>query len=171
MKKTTLFLIIFITIIMIAGTYFCSSRSNPQDQIIKTEVLKAIAMLQGVYDQSQKEGLTLDQAKKIGADKLRALRYGADNQGYFWADTVEGLNIVLYGRKDTEGRNRYNDQLNGIYYIRELIKNGLKPGGGYTNYYFPKMGQKEPLPKRSYSILFKPFGWVVGTGYYLNNGK
>ncbi len=39
-------------------------------------------------------------------------------------------------------------------------------GGGYTDYLFVKMGQTTSLPKRSYTLLFKPFGWVVGSGYY-----
>jgi methyl-accepting chemotaxis protein len=40
-------------------------------------------------------------------DLLRDMHYGTD--GYFCADTKEGVNVVLYGRKDTEGRNRIND--------------------------------------------------------------
>ena len=38
--------------------------------------------------------------------------------------------------------------------------------GGYTDYVFPKEGETEPSPKRSYSKAFEPFGWVIGTGNY-----
>lgn len=58
-------------------------------------------MLGALYVKSQNGEITLEQAKKLGADLLRKLRYGTD--GYFWADTTEGVNVVLYGRKDTEG--------------------------------------------------------------------
>ena len=164
MKKAFLWLILFL-IVICAAIYF-SPRPNEQDKMIKAETLKAVDMLQQVCDQAQKDGLTLEQAKVLGANKLRLLRYGSDNRGYFWADTLEGVNVVLYGRKDTEGRNRINDNAKGIYHVREIIINGQKPGGGYTDYYFPKMGEQIPIKKRAYSILFKPFNWVIGTGYY-----
>ncbi|MCX5750771.1 MAG: cache domain-containing protein [Candidatus Saganbacteria bacterium] len=169
--KKLLSLLIVVLILVICIYYYVSSRHSSQDALIKTETEKAVAMLQSVYDQSQKDGLTIDQAKKIGADKLRTVRYGADNQGYFWADTVQGINMVHATKPEIEGKNRYLANINGIYYIRELIKHGIQPGGGFTDYYFPKPGEQTPSKKRSYSLLFKPFGWVVGTGYYPEDVK
>ena len=43
---------------------------------------------------------------------------------------------------------------------------GQEADGGYTDYVFPKEGETEPSPKRSYSKAFEPFGWVIGTGNY-----
>ncbi len=141
-----------------------SEGSSAQDLLIKSEVETAVSMLQGIYNRHQKGEMTLDQAKKLGADLLRDLRYG--NDGYFWADTTEGVNVVLYGRKDVEGRNRLNDKdPDGTFYIKEFLAKA-KTGGGYVEYMFPKKGDSKPQPKRSYVLPFKPFGWVVGTGYY-----
>ncbi len=78
--------------------------SSAQDLLIKNEVETAVSMLQAIFTIHQKGELTLEQAKKLGADLLRELKYGTE--GYFWADTTEGVNVVLYGRKDVEGRNR-----------------------------------------------------------------
>jgi hypothetical protein len=108
--------------------------------------------------------MTLDQAKRLGADLLRELRYG--DEGYFWADTTQGVNVVLYGRQDVEGKNRLEAQdRNGAFFIKEFLALA-RAGGGYTEYWFPKRGETTPQPKRSYVLLFKPFGWVVGSGYY-----
>ncbi|MGA3083555.1 MAG: cache domain-containing protein [Thermodesulfobacteriota bacterium] len=135
-----------------------------QDLLIKSEVETAVSMLQAIYAKHQQEELTLKEAKKLGADLLRELRYGTD--GYFWADTTEGVNVVLYGRKDVEGRNRLEDKdFKGTYYIKEFLTKA-KAGGGYVEYRFPKKGETTAQPKRSYVLLFKPFGWVVGSGYY-----
>jgi methyl-accepting chemotaxis protein len=79
-----------------------------QDLVIKTQVETAVSMLQAVYAKHQRGEMTLEKAKTLAADLLRELRYGAD--GYFWADTTEGVNVVLYGRKDVEGRNRLEDK-------------------------------------------------------------
>ncbi len=71
--------------------------------------------------------------------------------------------------KDTEGKSRLEMQdAKGKYLIKEIIENGKKEEGGFTDYYFPKEGGSEALPKRSYSKLFKPFDWVIGTGNYID---
>ena len=128
---------------------------NPpvQDLLIKSEVETAVSMLQAIFTKHQQGEMTFEQAKKLGADLLRELRYGAE--GYFWADTIEGVNVVLYGRKDVEGKNRLeNKDQQGTFYIKKFLAKG-KAGGGYVEYWFPKKGQTTPQPKRSYVFLFK----------------
>ncbi len=134
------------------------------DLLIKSEVETAVSMLQAVYDKHLNDGIDPEKLKALAADLLRDLRYGSD--GYFWADTKEGVNVVLYGRKDVEGRNRLEDKdPNGVYYVKEFIKLA-DAGGGYLDYAFTKLGETKQQAKRSYVKLFEPFGWVVGSGYY-----
>ncbi len=138
-----------------------------RDSLIKSQVESAWSMLQAIYAKHKNGEFTLEQAKKMGADLLRELQYGKD--GYFWADTTKGVNVVLYGRKDVEGRNRLEDKdLNDTFYVKEFLAKG-EAGGGYVEYWFPKKGESQVRPKRSYVLLFKPFGWVIGTGYYIDD--
>lgn len=137
------------------------------DKKIKEQVDIAISMIDSIYNETKTGKLTLDEAKKESADLLRRLTFG--EEGYFWADTVEGVNVVYLG-KDVEGTNRINTQdIKGNYMIKEIIENGKKEDGGYTEYWFPKLGEKEALPKRGYSKLYKPFNWVIGTGNYIDD--
>jgi methyl-accepting chemotaxis protein len=136
------------------------------DLVIKTQTETAVSLLDGLYQKYLKGELTWDQTQQMGTDLLRKLRYGKNQEGYFWADTTDGVNVVLYGKTDVEGTNRWDSFVGGVYYVRESIKNGMKEGGGYTDYYFPKINGSIPLPKRGYSLLFAPFNWVIGTGYY-----
>jgi len=138
--------------------------SSAMDLLIKSEVETAVSMLQVIFAKHQHGEMTLAAAKKLGADLLRELRYA--KEGYFWADTEQGVNVVLYGRKDVEGKNRLEAKdPNGIYFIKEFLAKA-ETGGGYVDYWFPKKKESEPRPKRSYVQAFKPFGWVIGTGYY-----
>ena len=137
------------------------------DDEIKYQVQNAVSMLEGVYKRYQNGEITLDQAKKIGADQLRGLKFGKD--GYFWADTEEGLNIVLNGTP-TEGTNRLESKdAKGKYLVKEIIANGKNTEGGFTDYWFPKKGETVPLPKRGYSLEFNGFKWIIGTGNYVND--
>ena len=141
-----------------------TEKASDQDALIKSQVETAVSMLQAIYAKHQKGDMTLEKTKELGADLLRELKYGAD--GYFWADTTEGVNVVLYGRKDVEGRNRLEDKdPKGTFYIKEFLARA-KAGGGFVEYWFTKKGQSAEQPKRSYVLPFEPFGWVVGTGYY-----
>jgi methyl-accepting chemotaxis protein len=169
MKRAFLvILLVFLSIMFLNQTAFCQSKTGKSlsvwDLVIKSEVETAISMLRAISEKHQKGEMTMEQAKKLGADLLRELRYGAD--GYFWADTEEGVNVILYGRKDVEGRNRLEDKdQKGNFYVKEFIGKA-KTGGGYVEYWFSKRGESTAQPKRSYVLPFKPFGWVVGTGYY-----
>lgn len=137
------------------------------DENIKNQVDNAISMLDAVYADYEAGEYTLEEAKKLGADLLRGLRYG--EEGYFWADTYEGDNVVLLG-SDTEGTNRLGTKdANGYEMVKDIIKNGRQPEGGFTDYSFPKEGGTESFPKRSYSRAFEPFEWVIGTGNYTDS--
>ena len=137
------------------------------DALIKGQVQTAVSLLAILDARAVKGEITLDDAKKQGADLLRELRY--QQEGYFWADTIDGVNIVLLG-KPIEGKNRIELQDNhGKFLIKEIIQKGRTDGGGFTDYWFPKAGKDTPLPKRSYSLEFKPWGWVVGTGNYVDD--
>ncbi len=163
-----------VLVVMLCGISLCAAacekdgkekKCSAQDLLIKSEVETAVSMLEAIHKKHEKGEMTLAEAKKLGADLLRDLRYGEG--GYFWADTTEGVNVVLYGKKETEGKNRLEVKDNhGVQFIKEFIKLAKKDGGGYFEYSFPKLGETEPTPKRSYVLLFEPFGWVVGTGYY-----
>ncbi len=108
----------------------------------------------------------MEEAKLICADIVRDARYGAD--GYFWADTYNGDNVVLLGNKDVEGKNRIDSvDANGFPLISEFIKIS-RQGGGYTDYWFPRSTDNIPAPKRAYTTTFEPFQWVIGTGNYVD---
>jgi len=131
------------------------------DTNVKNLVEGVISMLEAVYDGYEEGRYDLEEAKLIAADLVRKMSYGQD--GYFWIDTYEGVNVVYLGR-DEEGKNRINQvDINGFPLIKAIIENGKKEGGGYTDYWFPKPNETQASPKRSYSLAFEPFEWVVGT--------
>ena len=137
------------------------------DEQIKAQVDNVISLCQSIYNRYEKGEYTLDEAEKLAADQIRDLRYG--NNGYFWVDTYDGTNVVLFGN-DTEGTNRMDAvDTNGFAYMQAIISAGRQENGGFTDYVFPREGETEPSPKRAYSKAFEPFGWVLGTGNYTDD--
>ena len=135
---------------------------------LKIQTETAISTIEQIYKRQQAGLLTEEQAKTEAAALVRDMRYD-DGAGYFWIDTYEGVNVALLGRKETEGKSRINSQdPTGKFFIKEMIENGKKPGGGYTDLMFAKPNQSEPLPKRNYTAAFTPYQWIVGTGIWID---
>lgn len=134
------------------------------DTNIKEQVDSVITLVDTVNKKEQAGEYSLEEAKKLAADLVRELRYG--EAGYFWIDTFDGTNVVLLGG-EKEGTNRLNtEDANGFKMVEEIIRVGQLEDGGYTDYVFPKEGETQSLPKRSYSKSYEPFQWVIGTGNY-----
>ncbi len=139
---------------------------NDYDAQIKGQVENVITLLEEIYEEYQNGVYTEDEAKKLAADMVRELRYG--ESGYFWIDTYEGNNVVLLGQ-ETEGTNRLETKdSHGYQMIKDIIQNGRKEDGGFTEYYYTKEGSTETYPKRAYSKAFEPWQWVIGTGNYVD---
>lgn len=182
--RNKLALILVVVLIMVISAAFCALKGmstieqyaektleeamyQDYDDSIKGEVDNALSTLDYYNNLYVNGECTLEEAKKQAADHLRDIRYG-DNS-YFWADDTEGNNIVLLG-SSTEGTNRMETKDgNGYQMVKDIIAVGQQPDGGYCDYVFPKEGETENSPKRSYSKLYEPFGWVVGTGNYTDD--
>jgi len=134
---------------------------------IKYQVETAICLLNEVNTKVENEQLTIEEGKFEAKTLLRKLKYGQD--GFFTVDTEDGVNLVSNGTSQ-EGSNRLESKdASGTFYIKDIIAQGKKEGGGYSNYSFPKISQTLPLPKRGYSLEFKPFNWIISTGNYVDD--
>ena len=148
-------------------TYRATLTQDIEKQL-KDQTESAVSVINYVYSLQQNGTLTEEQAKKEAADRVRAMRYD-NGAGYFWIDTYDGVNVVLLGRP-TEGKSRINSvDPNGTRFIEEMIKNGRKDGGGFTDLMFAKPGEDTPLPKRNYTVAFAPYQWVLGTGVWIDH--
>lgn len=135
---------------------------------LKNETQVAVSILEQFHQKQESGALTEEEAKKQAADVIRELRYN-DGSGYFWIDTYEGVNVVLLGREETEGKSRIDaTDPSGRHFIQEMIENGKKEGGGFTDLMFAKPNETEPLPKRNYTVAYEPFQWVIGTGVWID---
>lgn len=103
------------------------------------------------------------QAKKI----LHELKY--DDTGYIFVFDYAGVALVHRAKPSTVGRNRYNDQdQTGRYLIRDIIQAG-KRGGDFVEYHWTNKDDGRQLPKLSYAVPIPEWGWVLGTGFMIDD--
>lgn len=145
--------------------------NNGYNQEIKSQVQSVITILQAEYDKCEAGDLTEEEAKKEAAEIVRAMRYGDAGDGYFWIDDTD-YNLVMHPiLPDQEGNNRYDlEDQNGVMIIQEIMKVAQSAdGGGFNEFYFTKSDGVTVAPKVAYSQIFKPWGWVVSTGNYVDD--
>jgi methyl-accepting chemotaxis protein len=133
---------------------------------IQDLVLLARQALELDYQASRRAGLseaeTLERSKAL----LRTFRFGKDD--YFFAFTQAGA-IAANPNTKLEGKNLYDTpDADGVFFTRKHIE-AAASGGGFISYRFPRAAGGEPLPKISYAAEFKPHGWTLGGGLYLDD--
>jgi len=107
----------------------------------------------------------VEEAKARARHTLHAMNYGED--GYVFVLTTEGILIVHPGLP--LGTPFFDVQdTRGTYIGRNIIRSALY-GDGYTLYHFKKPQGKDELEKMSFSTLFQPWDWVIGTGIYIGD--
>lgn len=63
--------------------------------------------------------------------------------------------------KDPEGKRLFVAMANTV----------RRQKAGFVPYLWPRPGSEKPVPKVSYVKGFVPWGWVKGSGIYLDDGK
>ena len=184
--RTKILLVVILNILLVsfiigATSFYVINNSNNNriDQIenqlrtsydltIKGQVEIVVSELDGLYQKYESGMLTANEAKDLSANVIRNAKYGEG--GYFWTDTMTGDNVVMLGREDIEGINRIDLEDNlGNKIIQNFIEVIKKDGEGYSNYYFPRPGEDEALPKRAFVKLYEPYDWIIGTGNYIDD--
>ncbi len=135
---------------------------------IKSQVQGALSVIQSFYDRSQSGELTEEEAKKMAAEAVRAMRYRDDASGYIWIDGEDHVLVMHPILTEQEGTNRYDltDQ-NGVK-VTQSVVSAARNGGGFNEFYFTKSDGVTVAPKVAYAQMFEPWGWAVATGNYVD---
>jgi two-component system NarL family sensor kinase len=116
-----------------------------------------------IYESGRKDIAAMDEAKAV----LARLDYGGD--GYFFVYDLKGKLLVHPRRPYLVGENRWDYRdLNGFPTIQQLISTAQQ-GGGFVTYATEKPSTKMHVRKLTYVIPLPNWGWVLGTGIYLDD--
>jgi methyl-accepting chemotaxis protein len=124
--------------------------------------------IKSFYDKIEKEGLSEEAAKAQALAYIQHIRYGEGN--YYWInDTdVKMLMHPISTSLNNKDVSHVKDP-NGKYIFQEMVKLTKESGNGLVEYVWKKPNIDEPQPKYSYVELFEPWGWIIGTGSYLDD--
>ncbi len=115
--------------------------------------------------------ITEKQAHALGQELVRAMRYGPEDKDYFWINDFTPRMIMHPYRPDLDGTDlsNYTDKQGKALFV-EFVKVVREHGGGFVDYYWQWKDQPNKVVRKlSYVREFEPWGWIIGTGIYLDD--
>ena len=112
-----------------------------------------------------------DVTQKMKSEALKTIsqmRFG--KEGYFWINDMTPKMIMHPIKPSLNGKDISGvKDPNGIYLFNEMVEIVKEKGEGVVKYSWSKPNEKEPSLKMSYVTLFDKWGWIIGTGEYIDN--
>jgi methyl-accepting chemotaxis protein len=139
-----------------------------QQQAIKAHVEVAYKVLEWAQGLQASGALSQEDAQKMAKAAVAQLRYG--NNDYFWINDLAPTMVMHPLKPELNGKDLsdYKDP-NGFHVFKAFAEVAKTQGAGLVAYQWPKPGAAQPVDKISYVMAFKPWGWVIGTGIYVDN--
>lgn len=142
-------------------------------EMIRELTTSAWNILAKFNNDEQKGLLTRKQAQREAIEQIKTLHYGQQLKDYFWINDMSPRMIIHPYRTDLNGKDLtdYADP-DGKKVFMEIVKVVTESGSGYVNYKWQANDNPSSIiPKISYVKGFSPWGWVIGTGIYIEDVK
>ncbi|MBD5769908.1 methyl-accepting chemotaxis protein [Marinomonas colpomeniae] len=128
----------------------------------------ASGVLNHFHKLQQSGELSKEEAQRYAMETIKGTRYSETE--YFWINDynstmiMHGVNPALDGKdlKDLK-------DINGKKIFTEFVKVVKAQKAGFVDYLWPKPGNEQPVEKISYVQGFEPWGWIIGSGIYLDD--
>ncbi|HTW57596.1 MAG TPA: methyl-accepting chemotaxis protein [Terriglobales bacterium] len=135
------------------------------------KVKNLVEAASGILDQCyelQQRGMTQAEAQRQAVSLLKNLRYDGDN--YFWISDLRPMMIMHPAKPQLDGTDLsgFKDPQGKLPFV-EMAETVRQSGAGFVAYEWPRPGSDKAVPKISYVKGFEPWGWIVGTGIYVDD--
>ncbi|WP_397445092.1 methyl-accepting chemotaxis protein [Pseudomonas chlororaphis] len=171
-RRLWLILIVAVLMLLTLGMLMLKQIRDDLYQAKAQKTQHVVQTANGVlaYFQGLESAGSLDRAtaQKQALSAIRGLRY--DQSDYFWINDLTPVMVMHPTNPKLDGQNlaAIRDP-DGFAVFNEMVAIAKAKGAGMVNYRWPKPGASEPVQKTSYVQLFQPWGWIIGSGVYIDD--
>jgi methyl-accepting chemotaxis protein len=127
----------------------------------------AASILSALEEQERAGLYTREEAQRIALGLVKSMRY--DGKEYFWINDMQPTMVMHPTKPELDGKPLSESKdPNGKKLFVEMVDIVKRDGAGYVDYMWPKPGAEQPVDKISYVQGFAPWGWIIGSGVYLD---
>ncbi|RQO62538.1 chemotaxis protein [Paucibacter sp. KBW04] len=128
----------------------------------------AHGILSWAYTQETDGKLSREQAQTLAKQEIAKLRY--NEREYYWINDMQPRMVMHPTKPELDGKDLSNNKdPNGFALFNAFVAKVKESGKGFVAYQWPKPGSDKPVDKLSYVQGFEPWGWIVGTGIYIDD--
>ena len=169
-----------IMLLLFAGSiffYFLPSLENAlmqsKKEVIKEMTGSVIGSLKHLQNRVEQGELSQEAAKTMAKEMIKAMRYGHDFKDYFWISDINAFMVMHPYLPELDGQDLTDfKDMKGNPVFKDFAKVIREEGDGFVEYYWQWKDQPDQIAhKISYIREFKPWGWILGTGLYLEDVK
>ena len=123
----------------------------------------------GAYYSAETTGrLTHEAAQAAATAAIQAMRYqGAE---YVWINDMHPTMVMHPAKPELNGKPLAGiTDPTGFHLFSAMVDLVAARGEGTIPYLWPRPGSDAPVPKLSYVKGFTPWGWIIGTGVYVDD--
>ncbi len=159
-----------LALLVLSGALMLSERSlvmQERQASVRQAVETAYGVIAHFHEQAGKGAMTEEEAKQRAKDTVRTLRYNGSE--YFWINDMQPVMLMHPINAKLDGQDlSSNKDPTGKFLFVEFVNTVKKSGSGFVSYMWPKPGSTDPVPKVSYVTGFAPWGWILGSGVYVD---
>ncbi len=171
---TVLAIVLFISsLFFLVIPAFENAMMDRKREMISELTNAATSILDKYYKDETDSILTRSEAQHTAISRLQYLRYGDENKDYFWITDMRPYMIMHPYRPDLNGQSLMDfKDSHGKKLFVESVKIAQEQEQGFVDYMWQwKDDSTHIVPKLSCVKAFKPWGWIVGTGIYVEDVK
>lgn len=134
---------------------------------VRQAVESTHGVLQYYHALAESNQMSVKDAQQHAMKVIRTMRYG-DGE-YFWVNDMSPKMLMHPIKPALDGTDlSANQDPTGKRLFADMVKTVQAHGAGFEFYMWPKPGSEAPVQKVSYVKGFAPWGWVIGSGVYLD---
>lgn len=161
--------VVILTLIASASlfTIYTSLLAEKQNQT-KYMVDIAYGILNSTYNDAIAKNIDTNTAQQNAMQQISTLRYDGNN--YFWIHNMQAKMLMhpINTALNNTDMSDYKDPA-GKRFLVDMATLVKEKGEGMMPYLWPKPGVKNPVDKISYVKGFEKWGWILGTGIYVDD--
>jgi methyl-accepting chemotaxis protein len=161
--------IVGMVLVSLIGLYTARDNLIEERKVKSRSLVELAASLAQAAEARARAGeIPLDVAKADALARIRELRYEDDN--YFWVNDLDGILLMHPHRANAIGTSVLGlKDAAGTLMYQKFLAVARESGAGFVDYVGRRPGTDVNAAKLSYVKTFTPWGWVIGTGIYVDD--
>lgn len=157
-------------IVVLTAVFLFSERAlilEERQNSVKQTVEIAHTLVAHYHDLAKQSKMSESDAKLAAMAAVKSIRYGDGD--YIWINDMRPYMVMHPIKPALDGTDlSTNKDPTGKFLFNEFVSVVKEKGAGYVFYMWAKPGNEQPVQKVSYVKGFETWGWIVGSGVYID---